>query len=182
MWHKYSGCGLLPHTEAGTLVAICPYSKQFKQLYIRPIMPVGMLNSFLNIRSSFPTIRILFEVRKWPQHPGDDAQRPLSLLHHLITQQVVHARARPRGSLQRESAHLPTTTDASSKRPTTDSKDHDRRLTIISRYAGYFEVAPGHEAPRWVGWTGLDGCKAVTGLPTFSTRIVIYLILSLIHI
>ena len=71
----------------------------------------------------------------------------------------------------------PITTEASSKRPTTDSKDHDRRLTIISRYAGYFEVAPGHEAPRWVGWTGLDGCKAVTGLPTFSTRIVIYLIL-----
>jgi len=26
-----------------------------------------------------------------------------------------------------------------------------------TRYAGYFDVAAGREAPRWVGWTGLDG-------------------------
>jgi len=25
------------------------------------------------------------------------------------------------------------------------------------RYAEYFDVAAGQEAPRWVGWTGLDG-------------------------
>jgi len=53
---------------------------------------------------------------------------------HLITQQVVHAR--PSDNHQRESAHFPTTTDAISKRPTTDSKDHDCRLTIVSCYGG----------------------------------------------
>ena len=37
------------------------------------------------------------------------------------------------------------------------TKDHDRRLTTVSRYAGYFDVAAGREAPRRVGWTGLDG-------------------------
>jgi len=42
----------------------------------------------------------------------------------LITQQVVHAR--PSGNHQQQSTHLPTTTDASSRRSTTDSKDHDR--------------------------------------------------------
>ena len=61
------------------------------------------------------------------------------------------------GNHQRESAHLPTTTSASSKRPTMDSKDHDRRLTIVSRYVGYFDEAAMREAPRWVGWTGVDG-------------------------
>jgi len=115
---------------------------------------------FLNIRSLFAHIRILFEVRKWPRRPGDDAQRLPSLLHHLITQQVVHAR--PSGNHQRESAQLsppPTTTDASSQRPTTDSKDHDLRLTIVLPYAVYFDVAVGREAPRWVGWTGLDSAR-----------------------
>jgi len=73
----------------------------------------------------------------------------------LITQQVVHAR--PSGNHQRESAHLPTTTNDSRKRPTTDSKDHDHRLTIVLPYAGYFGAAAGHEAPQWVGWRGLDG-------------------------
>jgi len=109
---------------------------------------VGTLNLFFfNIWSSLANIRILFEVRKWPRRPGDDAQRPPPLLHHLITQQVVHVR--PSGSHQRESAHLPTPSDASSKHPTTDSKDHDRRLTIVSRYAGYFHVVAGR-GPRWV--------------------------------
>jgi len=53
-----------------------------------------------------------------PRRPlGDHAQHiGRRLLHHLITQQVVHAR--PDGNHQRESAHLPTTTDASRKRPT----------------------------------------------------------------
>jgi len=117
---------------------------------------------FLNVRSSFATIQILFQVRKWPRRPGDDAQQRPPLLHHLITQQVVHAR--PSGNHQWESAHFPTTTDASSKRPTTNSKDHDRRLMIVSRYAGYFDVAAGREAPRWVGWTGLDGCLSLLRL------------------
>ena len=117
---------------------------------------LGMLNfGFLNTRSSFAAIQILFEVQKWPWQPGDDAQQWQPLLHYLITQQVVHAR--PSGNHQRESAHLPTTTSTSSKRPTTDSKDHDCCLTIVSRYAGYFDVAAGREAPWWVGWTGLDG-------------------------
>ena len=50
------------------------------------------------------------------------------------------------------------TTDDSSKRPTTDSKDHDCRLTMmVLPYAGYFDVAAGREAPWWVGWIGLDG-------------------------
>ena len=49
------------------------------------------------------------------------------------------------------------TTDAGSKRPTIDSKDHDNRLTIVSRYAAHFDVAAGRETPQWVGWTGLDG-------------------------
>jgi len=118
-----------------------------------------MLNSFfLNIRSWFAAIRILFEVQKWPRRPGDDTQWPPSLLRHLITQQVVHVR--PSGNHQRESAHLPTTTDTSSKPPTTDSKDPDRCLTIISRHAGYFDVATGLETPRWVGWTGIGGCAS----------------------
>jgi len=73
---------------------------------------------FLNIRSSFANIQILFEVRKWPRWLGDDAQQPAPLLHHLITQQVVDAR--PSGNHHQESAHLPTTTDASSKRPATN--------------------------------------------------------------
>ena len=81
---------------------------------------------FLNIRSSLTTIRILFEIRKWPRLPGDDAQWPQPLLHHLITQQLVHAK--PRGNHQWESAHLPTTTDASSKRPTTDWLKRPRPL------------------------------------------------------
>jgi len=51
----------------------------------------------------------------------------------------------------------PIITDASTKRPTTDSKDHDRRLTIVLPYAVYFDVTTGREAPQWVGWTGLDG-------------------------
>jgi len=34
---------------------------------------------------------------------------------------------------------------------------HDHRLTIVSRYAGYFDEAAGCEAPWWVGWTGVDG-------------------------
>jgi len=38
------------------------------------------------------------------------------LLHHLNTQQVAHAG--PSGNHQWESAHLPTTNDASSKHPT----------------------------------------------------------------
>jgi len=62
-------------------------------------------------------------------------------MHYLITQEVVHAR--PSGNHQWQSAHLPTTIDASSKRPTTDSKDHDCRLTIVSHFAGYFDVAAG---------------------------------------
>jgi len=68
----------------------------------------------------------------------------------LITQQVVHAR--PSGNHQQESAHLPTTTDASSKRPTTHSKDHDRRLMIVLPYAGYFDVAAG--VRQRSGWGG----------------------------
>jgi len=88
---------------------------------------------FLNIRSSFATIPILLEIRKWLRRPGDNAQRPPPLLHHLITQQVVLAR--PSGNHQWESAHLPTTTDDSSNHPTTDSKHHDRHLTIV-KYRG----------------------------------------------
>ena len=37
---------------------------------------------------------------------------------------------------------------------------HILRETIIGRITfcgGYFDVAAGREAPRWVGWTGLDG-------------------------
>jgi len=89
---------------------------------------------------------------------GYNAQQPPPLLHHLITQQVVHAR--PSGNHQWESAQPAITTEASSKRPTTDSKDHDRRLTIVSPYARYFDVAAGHEAPQWMGWTSLDGCAS----------------------
>jgi len=46
---------------------------------------------------------------------------------------------------------------AASIQQPTDSKDHDHHLTIVSRYAGYFDVATEHEVPRWVGWTGIDG-------------------------
>ena len=47
---------------------------------------------------------------------------------------------------------------AASLQQPTDSKDYDhRRVTIVSRYVGYFDVAAGRETPRWVGWTGLDG-------------------------
>jgi len=114
------------------LTAGCPYTLQWAAPFSLSKLPfyggseLGILNSFFNIRSLFATIRILLEVRKGLQRPGDDAidaQRPPPLLHYLITQQVVHAR--PSGNHQRETAHLPTTTDASSKRPTTHSKDHD---------------------------------------------------------
>jgi len=30
-----------------------------------------------------------------------------------------------------------------------------------TRYAGYFDVAAGREAPRWVGWTGLDAAATI---------------------
>jgi len=76
-------------------------------------------------------------------------------LSYITCQQVIHAR--PSGNHQRESDHLPTTTDASSKRPTTNSKDHDHRLTTVSPYVQYLDVAAWREAPRWVGWTSLDG-------------------------
>jgi len=53
---------------------------------------------------------------------GDNAQSPTPLLHHLITQQVAHAKPggshHPKEVGQWESAHLPTTTDASRKHPT----------------------------------------------------------------
>jgi len=32
-----------------------------------------------------------------------------------------------------------------------------KQLLAESRFAGYFDVSAGREAPRWVGWTGLDG-------------------------
>jgi len=48
-------------------------------------------------------------------------------------------------------------TPAASVQQPTDSKDQDRRLATVSPYAGYFGVAAEREAPRWVGWTGLDG-------------------------
>ena len=51
----------------------------------------------------------------------------------------------------------PQPTPAASIQQPTDSKDHDHCLTIVSRYAGYFDVATEHEVPRWVGWTGIDG-------------------------
>jgi len=66
----------------------------------------------------------------------------------------------------------PTTTNASSKRPTTDSKDHDHRLTIVLPYAGYFDVAAGHEAPRWVGWTGLRAHPRCVDATTAVTHVV----------
>jgi len=43
---------------------------------------------------------------------------------------------------------------AASVQQPTDSKDHDRCLTIISRYAGYFDVAAGCEAPAWSAAVG----------------------------
>jgi len=103
----------------------------------------------------FNYLHFIRKFKKWPLRPGDDAQRPPPLLHHLITNQVVHAR--PSGNHQRESAQLsppPITTDASSKRPTTDSKDHDRRVTIVSCYAGDTLMWP---LGKRVGWTSLDG-------------------------
>jgi len=42
---------------------------------------------------------------------------------------------------------------AASVQQLTDSKHHDPRVTIISRYTGYFDVDAGREAPQWVGWT-----------------------------
>jgi len=45
----------------------------------------------------------------------------------------------------------PQPTPAASVQQSTDSKDDDHRVTIVSLYAGYFDVAVGREAPRWVG-------------------------------
>jgi len=36
-------------------------------------------------------------------------------------------------------------------------KRHDRHLTIVSHYAGYFDVATGVRRRGGWGWTGIDG-------------------------
>ena len=154
-----------------------------------------MLNAFFNIRSSFTTIQILFEVQKRPWRCCTvkvtawtvvwrtmQAIRIISpaghraMTHNLITQQVAHAR--PAGNHHPKERRvtgvsIPPTqpSPAPSVQQSTAWKDHDRRVTIVSRYtgnkrwakiryAGYFDVATGREALRWLGRTDpyLDGC------------------------
>ena len=129
------------------------------------VCTLGMLNLFfLNIRSSFATIRILFEVRKWPRQPSSKMAAAAGRRRTMAAASPTsldHPASGPRQTKWQSPMGVsppPITTDARSKRPATDSKDHDhRRITTVSRYAGYFDVSAGQEVPRWVGWTGLYG-------------------------
>jgi len=134
-----------------------------------------MLNLFLlNIPSSFAAIQILFEVQKmatvvfhcktdsvncgtayctgdphhlprWP--PADDTQRPPPPTSPNRWPMSDYA-----SNHQQESAHLPTTIDASSKRSTINwLKSRQPSCNDCIIYAGYFDVAVGREVLRWVG-------------------------------
>jgi len=125
--------------------------------YYPEMSVVGMLNSFsLNIRSSFANIRILFEVRKWPRRPGNDAQRPPPLLHHLISHPAGGPRQTKRQSPTgvspppHHNQHQQQASNNWLKRPRPSPNDC---ITLC----GILWCGRRCEALWWMGWTGLDG-------------------------